>query len=482
MSFHELATTAAIGVGQRPFRADDLPPALLPLIDSDAEPALQLLDAAAGWEAVRRTEVPSGAEPQEVAEAPESRPEPSPSLTSLLRRIIELPDGDDVLLETCSALHAAGLRLPHRLLMPVLNRLRKDDAALATARPALGARGEWLLQALPRLTRRQPVEPRATDWDDGTAPQRTEWLRRLNRTDPAAAVALLEASWKSEPLENRVAFLGIFEEAPHPAQVDFLEAALLDRSEKVAVVARAGLAKLPASPWRTRMLGYAAALRVDGSDLVLTETPGGKQATRDGATGAGALRAIASAVPPAEWPRLVGLSAPALLECCGAEGATLARATVVALGRSSIAFRDVPLAALVLAQLETIPEAALADDLVAVLDVPTRLLVAQRSGNPRIGLAALKSLPAPWPQQVVDVALTRLDQWRIGKRLEAEAAFKLIEQAVSPWLAAAAIRRINPEPRYPTEPTRRASRLITVLTLRAAVAEEIRPYLNQENR
>jgi alkylhydroperoxidase/carboxymuconolactone decarboxylase family protein YurZ len=475
VSFHELATTAAIGVGQRPFRPDELPPALQPLIDPDAEPALQLLDAAAGWEAVRRTQVPSGAGPQDVPEARETRPEPSPSLTALLRRILELPQGDKVLAETCSALDAAGLRLPHRMLVPVLNRAGKDIALLAAVQPVLGARGQWLRQTLPGVTS-PPTAPKPSDWDDSIR-RRVSWLNRLNRTDPAAAVALLRESWSSEPLDNRVEFLGALEAEPHPAQVDFLEQALLDRSERVAAAARATLAKLPASPWRDRMIGYAAGLKLDDGGLTLTEAPTGKQATRDGATGRDASKTIVAAVPPATWPQLLGISAVALLDRCPDDPAS-----VLALGRAAVTFRDAALAARVLPHLEKIDAPGPARDLLRVVDVPTRLAVAERAVAPKLVLAALLTLPAPWPQQVVDIAVARLDQWRVAKLQQVGRTLTLMEQAISPWLAGAAVRRINPEPRHPRELTREVTRLITVLTLRAAVAEEIRPYLDQENR
>ena len=475
MTFHELATTAAIGTGQRPFRADDLPPALRTLVDPAAEPALQLLDAAAGWEAVRRARVPSGEEPEDLAEAPETRPEPSPTLTSLLRRILELPEGDRVLTETCSALHAAGLRLPHRLLLPVLKRTGRQPEQFAATRPVLGARGEWLLQALPGLIQQRSV-PQPTHWDE-TLRLRVGWLSQLNRADPAAAVELLERSWPEEALDNRAEFLGVFEAQPHPRQIDFLEKALLDRSERVARVARATLAKLPASPWRDRMAGYAAGLRIEDGSLVLAVAPSGRQATRDGVTGRDAGSVIAAAVPPSLWPSLLGLPATAVLERCREDAAT-----VLALGRAAAVFGDAELATLVLPRLEKFPEPTLAAELLAVVDIPTRLAVAERAATPRLALSALEALPAPWPQQVVDIALTRLDQWRAARRPEAAATFRLIEQAVSPWLAATAIRRINPEPRHSTETLRQVTRLITVLTLRAAVADEIRPYLNQENR
>ena len=145
-------------------------------------------------------------------------------------------------------------------------------------------------------------------------------------------------------------------------------------------------------------------------------------------------------------------------------------------------FRDAALAARVLPHLEKIDAPGPARDLLRVVDVPTRLAVAERAVAPKLVLAALLTLPAPWPQQVVDIAVARLDQWRVAKLQQVGRTLTLMEQAISPWLAGAAVRRINPEPRHPRELTREVTRLITVLTLRAAVAEEIRPYLDQENR
>ncbi|MGC3953853.1 MAG: DUF5691 domain-containing protein [Propionicimonas sp.] len=474
MSFHDLATTAAIGTGQRPFRTDQVPAALQALIDPEAEPARQVLDVAAGWEVVRRAEVRAGEQPVLIDEAGESRPEPPASLVALLRRILELKDGDRVLAETCSALAAAGLRLPHRLLIPVLERTRRSEVLSAAAQPVLGARGDWLQAALPRL-KRSVSEPQAKDWD-GTASLRVRWLKHLNHTDPAAAVDLLTADWAKESVDNREAFLTVFEEEPDPAQIEFLEQALADRSERVTWVARRALLSLP-SPWRQRMIGYAAGLKLDDGALVLADPPSGKQATRDGATGPGAAAQIIAAVPPASWQQLIGLTALSILELCGEDSST-----VIGLGRAAATYRDGQVAAAVLPRMEKLWEPPLARRLLELVDVPSRLVIAERADSVVLALAALEALPAPWPQQVVDLALRRLEQWRPTYPAEAITACTVMEQAVSPWLAAAAVRRINPESCHKKDPVRQVTRLITVLTLRAAVADEIRPYLNQENR
>lgn len=475
MNFHDLATTAAIGTGQRPFRAEQLPDALRPLIDPGTEPAHQVLDAAAGWEIVRRAQLRTGEQPVDVPEAAETRPEAPANLATLLRRILDLADGDRVLAETCSAFHAAGFRLPHRLLVPVLERARREPAVTVAAQPVMGARGAWLLEAVPRLSR-SLGEPQAKDWD-GTAALRRNWLKHLNHTDPAAAVELLAADWATESVENRVSFLEVFRAEPHPAQVDFLEQALLDRSERVATTAQETLAKLPASPWRERMVGYAAGLRLQEGGLVLAEKPTGKQANRDGATTNYAARTIVGAVPPAEWPRLLNLTAVELAERCRDDQPTL-----LALARAAVTFADAGLATAMVGPVMQATDPGIPDGFLELVDIPTRLAVAAQAQAPSLALEALQALPAPWPQQVIDIALARLDEWRVGKKRQAEALFTHLEQAVSPWLAAEAARRTNPEPRHPNEPIKRATRLITVLTLRAAVADEIRPYLNQENR
>lgn len=476
MIFSDLATLAALGTGQRPLRPAELPEPLQALLEPGSDAPRQLLDAAAGWVTLRRSSIAEGPAVEDFAEADEVHAEASPALAATISRILDLTDHDQLLAETFSALRAAGLRLPHRLIVPSL------AAVQASATPglreqvltAIGARGRWLLANQPQLLEQTTVA-NPSDWD-GPQAARVAWLVQLNSTDSAGAVALLAESWKRESAKDRAEFLSVFASSPSPDQLDFLEAALGDRSERVIEVARAGLQKMPESPWRERMRGYASGLQITSKGIVFSQPQGDPQATRDGASGDSARTQILAAVPPADWPAIIGVGAEELIEAAGAQ-----RSVLAAIGTAAVRAGDQATCRAVLARLGDGAGRALADQLLGCVDVGTRFALARRGDSQTQAIAALASLPRPWLEPAVAVALSHLPTWRTALGALPDEFIGLLERCVPPQLArrtAEALALV--EPRDKDDRLRDIRRITTVLTLRAAVWDEVGPKL--ENR
>lgn len=133
-------------------------------------------------------------------------------------------------------------------------RNRSDYRPLVIA--AAGRRARWLAELNPEWRFLYAADAESNDpesWTHGNAVQRRTWLRSLRRQDPAAARDELAEAWPNEAALTRTEFLGLFAEGLSPADEEFLEAALDDRSREVRRVAARLLARLPGSKHGVRM-------------------------------------------------------------------------------------------------------------------------------------------------------------------------------------------------------------------------------------
>jgi hypothetical protein len=134
----------------------------------------------------------------------------------------------------------------------------------------------------------QPGQTAQRLWDEGLFAERVALLTSLRRSDPAAALALLAGSWRTERADNRLMFLDVLRSGLSLADEAFLEDALGDRSRTVRSTAAELLGTLPESALAERM-----AERVRGcvgldhaSSRITVEAPHecGADMQRDGVT------------------------------------------------------------------------------------------------------------------------------------------------------------------------------------------------------
>ncbi len=347
MSFAELAAVAAVGTGKRPLPRLDLG---LPTYDPDEPTALpaQLLDAAAALAVVRRGAVPPARPVPVTAAGPETLPEPPEDFVTALAglrvegAVRAASDRAELLVEALGWMHQAGYRLPHRLLVGLVD--HTDPRVRRAAQRVAGERGRWLLEQL----QEEPAEPAVVgidDWRLGTTSQRVAYLRQELGHDRAAARALLQADWLASPAAVRETFLGVLSESLDPGDEDFLESCLDDRSRRVREEAVRSLVRLPGSAYRERMgprLAQVLQLDLNRRKVALALPKADQQMRRDGFAATeppAALRWVLAAVPPADYARWLGVETRDWL---GFRGAKQVRGALV---RAAVAWEDADLAA-----------------------------------------------------------------------------------------------------------------------------------------
>ena len=325
-----LVTVALVGMGQRAATEVATAPEVDALIAGLPQGELEraLLLRAGAWAVYQQ----AGATPEVAVEAPAPAPEEqllacSPETANLLRRVAE----DALLIEALERMRRAGLRLPFDLLPAMLD-LRPAEQRAAVA-PVLGERGRWLAQrnkawswveqTLADVTSDLP-EDADTLWQEGTAGQRVEILRRLRAVDAAKGREWLEPVWKREKADLRADLLNALEIGLGADDEPLLEAALDDKAERPRNIAQTLLLRIPTSKLMARMQERAAAMLVyaDGKLDARPPTAVDAQWLRDGLTektpsASGQrefwLRQALCRVPPAHWERRFGATPAALL-------------------------------------------------------------------------------------------------------------------------------------------------------------------------
>ncbi|HNI73781.1 MAG TPA: DUF5691 domain-containing protein, partial [Accumulibacter sp.] len=187
-----------------------------------------------------------------------------PTVIDILKNIID--DATEALCrESFIRLAANRRRLPPRLLPTALTLGKRLVRLRPLLLPVLGERGRWLAAANPAWRHVagnvagdvagdvDPASPDDTPWHEGTLDQRRSWLTALRARDPAAARQRLQDGLSEMNAAERLALLDIFDNHLSPADEDFLEALLTDRSKEVRQRAAMLLSLLPQSRLVTRM-------------------------------------------------------------------------------------------------------------------------------------------------------------------------------------------------------------------------------------
>lgn len=362
-----LAQTAVIGTSTRPFSPGTLPGAVaiaLPprrrgaegagVAEDVSEGTDALLDAAAAYGAVHRATIPSvpSSAARDTGWPTSSRPLAPQALRPVLEQILASKPQQQLLATALGLVADCGWRLPAPLLVRVLNETAYRHEEREAVLDVIDERAAAVLREHPVWGKR--VEPLVSlpgggsgddsVWRLGTTAQRLAYFRRLRAQDPAAARALMVASWKKEKAEARERIVEALATGLGEADLPLLEMAITDRSGGVRQAAAQVLLHLPESGLVQRAEALAAShmsvtkrfLRtprvdcrpIEVTDEVLRDEYGergtgdpsrvdvGPPAARRAAAGhpPALLEEVVGRVPIDRWPALIGLSAGQLLE------------------------------------------------------------------------------------------------------------------------------------------------------------------------
>ncbi|WP_410640875.1 DUF5691 domain-containing protein [Amycolatopsis sp. lyj-346] len=296
-AWEDLVGTALLGTRRRALDPAAQPPAVQELVAGRADPAEQLLAAAAVLTSYRR----AGRQPlRDVRPLPEAAPDERPFVPPLAReRLGRLlaASHPDLLLEWLGIVAGTGYRVPPETL-PLLAEAARTKAALRGPLAAVaGPTGAWLGQRNPDWAfLAAPPEESGDVWQYGSLAQRRRWFAAKLAEDPDAAREALATSWKSEPADVRADFLGVLAGHVRAEDEAFLEAALSDRAAAVREQAADLLGRLPGTRYGR---GMAERLRplVHRRNRVLTiALPHGERG--DGTV---RLRTLVAAAPLSFW-------------------------------------------------------------------------------------------------------------------------------------------------------------------------------------
>lgn len=361
-----LSQAAVIGTRARPFSSKALPRAVAEALPAQqekteggdagdaADGTSVLLDAAAAYGAVHRATIPSvpSSAARDTGWPTSSRPLAPQALRPVLEQILASKPQQQLLATALGLVADCGWRLPAPLLVRVLNETAYRHEEREAVLDVIDERAAAVLREHPVWGKR--VEPLVSlpgggsgddsVWRLGTTAQRLAYFRRLRAQDPAAARALMVASWKKEKAEAREGIVEALATGLGEADLPLLEMAITDRSGGVRQAAAQVLLHLPESGLVQRAEALAASHmsvtkrflrtpRVDCRPIEVTDEvlrdEYGERGTGDPSrvdVGPPAARRAAAGYPPAlleevvgrvpidRWPALIGLSAGQLLE------------------------------------------------------------------------------------------------------------------------------------------------------------------------
>ncbi|MFD6949011.1 MULTISPECIES: DUF5691 domain-containing protein [unclassified Nocardiopsis] len=320
-SWDRLVSAALVGTSRRPVPdTPDLPD--LP----GAEGAGALLDRAA-LAAVRRVAgyVPATGTAPLAPDTEDERPEVGRAATDRLERV--LTERIELLPEWLELVAARGRRAAHSSVPALLDQGVRDSRLRPALATAIGTRGHWMARFNPSwsymLAESAPGDRFGErDWERGTPGERRRALAALRAADPGRARALLAAAWPGlAKAELRRRLLETLATGLGPADEEFLEGALDDRSANVRGCALSLLTRLTGGAHAERLRGCvrrSASLDADGilrMDPAGTDDPAVRRdlalAASDGRSESANQRqermwALVTHTPLDAWPGLLG--------------------------------------------------------------------------------------------------------------------------------------------------------------------------------
>ena len=224
-------------------------------IDTTADSAEVVLKASALLSKIKR----AGYQPQEntiklLEEAPaETQGLCSPKSVHHLNLVLS-SSYKDALPEFLKILEKVGKRLPAEVLPDILEMGKKKQKDWDLLRKIIGARGKWLVQQNPEwqyIALNHEVE----NWETGSKQERLAILRYWRKTDAKQGLALLESTWKTESVSDKVDFLNALNINLSIDDEAFLEKSLDAKRKEERKTAAKLLAKISDSELVNRMFG-----------------------------------------------------------------------------------------------------------------------------------------------------------------------------------------------------------------------------------
>lgn len=264
MNLLDLATVGTDALGPEPVTTDTAADVLLDARPDEPIERRILLGAGAAAvlrKAASRPPVAPALPPPAPAE---TRPVFPDSVAGGLVALFANSDERDLLPAVLPRVAATGHVLPPAALRPILRRC--PDTLRAHVRPLLGERARWLVEQGAPWTWAVDEDAAATlaelqvAFAEATARERPGVLRQIRALDRKAGRDALRSTWTSDPAPVRQALVPVLGEHLGPDDAGLLEQIVAkDRSDKVKVLARRLLARLPDTDFAKEALAAAVA-------------------------------------------------------------------------------------------------------------------------------------------------------------------------------------------------------------------------------
>ncbi len=190
----------------------------------------------------------------------------SPQTAQHLGTILQENRYGEILPELLQLLAQAQQTVPPDFLPLLLDAAKKDKKLRPLILPILGSLGQWLARQNRQWEYGLGAKIADVDlasiqeiWATGSPSERSAALSQWRKLQPVESRQALEASWKTEKASDRAAWLEILQIGLSLADEEFLEVALVDRSEPVRLQAAHLLNQIP-SQYRQRLTKLATEL------------------------------------------------------------------------------------------------------------------------------------------------------------------------------------------------------------------------------
>jgi hypothetical protein len=268
LSWDDLVTTALVGTERRPLPAAAAPdgtPLTGPAAATDEARVLALAAVAAAW----RT---AGWQPAEAygpgvdPAPPDTRPECSVRAAQLLDLVLApgttFADPRSLLGHWLACAAEAGVRPPHRLLIPLLARATTEVTLRSPVAGVVDRRGRWLAARQPDWGWLVTIDavPDSSGWATAGRFERVAMATALRATDPGEGRRLVTGELASLSAAERAELVETLGTGLGPDDEPLLEDLLDDRSRAVRVAAAALLDRLPGSRRAARLAGVLGPL------------------------------------------------------------------------------------------------------------------------------------------------------------------------------------------------------------------------------
>ncbi|TYZ05901.1 hypothetical protein FY528_20340 [Hymenobacter lutimineralis] len=248
--WQRLQRLGLLGTRQSPGELPQVPGFTLPEATSDYREKQALLTAGV-LSVIRKAgyQPATSQKPAEAVAAPETQDALGTNGTQLLQQLLE-GQYPELLPEFLAALAENQRRVPHQLLVQLLEHARTRSQLHRAAAAVLGQRGAWLASQNPAWQALLAASEQATEetaWETGTIGQRALFLEALRRREPAHARELLAPVLPQEPAKHQAQLLAMLQEGLSIDDEPLLTQYLAAKSKEVRQTVLPLLVRLPDS-------------------------------------------------------------------------------------------------------------------------------------------------------------------------------------------------------------------------------------------